>query len=372
MLKNELINSYYYVNEGAKREQPTLPRNKHLLKLTDFTREELQGIIDLGLMLKDAHRQGVELPLLKDKNFAILFQEPSLRTRVSFEVAMTQLGGHALYISGNTIYPDQHEAMRDTAEVLTRMTDGVVLRVGQHETMENFAKYSFAPVIDGCSSRTAEATHPTQIIADFITMREHLPNRKWEDMTVLRVGDLDMDPDRYGMMARCLSQMCAIFGMTFIACCPKGYEMAQADIDYFNEQAKVSGAKILFTNDPYEYVDKADFIFADGFYYSSNDDPEYVKKRMDVLMPYQVNQKLIDAAPSHVGVMHCLPGHRDAEITTEVWDGPNSLLFEEAENRLHAQKAILTWLLYEPQPSEELVAYHKGKIESFLNSRNRK
>lgn len=357
--------------EGPKRQKPDLPRNKNLLKLTDFSREELQGIIDLGIMLKEAHRQGVEVPLLKDKSFAILFQEPSLRTRVSFEVAMEQLGGHALYISGNTIYPGQQESMRDTAEILSRMTDGTVLRVGLHETMEHFAKFAFTPTIDGCSSRSAEATHPTQIIADFITMREHLPDTPWEDMTVLRVGDLNMDPQNYGMMGRCLSQMCAIFGLTFIACSPKGLEMAQADIDYFNEQAKESGAKIIFTNDPYEYVDQADFIFADGFYYSSNEDPDWIKMRKEILMPYQVNQQLIDKAPKHVGVLHCLPGHRDDEITTEVWDGPNSLLFEEAENRLHAQKAILTWLLYEPQPSQELVAYHTGRIESFLNSRNK-
>ena len=355
---------------GKMREKPNLSRNKHLLKLTDYTREELQTIIDLALLLKDASKDGVEIPLLKGKNFAILFQEPSLRTRVSFEVAMSQLGGHALYISGNTIYPDQHESMRDTAEILSRMTDGVVLRVGQHETMEDFAKFAFTPVIDGCSSCTDEATHPTQIIADFITMREHLPETRWEDMTVLRVGDLNMDPSHYGMMARCLSQMCAIFGVTFIACCPKGYEMSNVDIDYFNEQAKTSGAKIIFTNDPYEYVDRADFIFADGFFYSSNDDPEYVRMRREALMPYQVNQELINRAPEHVGVMHCLPGHRNDEITTEVWDGPNSLLFEEAENRLHAQKAILTWLLYKPQPDEKVVEYHTKRVEDFIKLHN--
>lgn len=351
------------------RINPNLPRNRNFLKLTDFTREELQEIIDLALLLKDAHREGVEIPLLKDKSFAILFQEPSLRTRVSFEVAMTELGGHALYISGDTIYPGQHEGLRDTAEILSRMVSGTVLRVGHHETMEEFARYAFTPVIDGCSSRTDEATHPTQIVADFITMREHMPDTPWEDMTVLRVGDLNMDPDHYGMMARCLSQMCAIFGLTFIACSPKGYEMSQVDIDYFNVVARESGAKILFTNDPYEYVGQADFIFADGFFYSSNDDPEYVQRRRKALMPYQVNQRLIGAAPHHVGVLHCLPGHRNDEITTEVWDGPNSLLFEEAENRLHAQKAILSWLLFEDGPSEETVKKHTDRVLEFMRSR---
>ena len=352
------------------RKKPNIPRNRHFLKLTDFTREELQEIIDLSMMLKEAHYAGVDLPLLKNKSLAILFSELSTRTRISFETAMTQLGGHALYISGKTIYMGEHETMRDTSEVISRMTDAAVLRIGKHETMEEYAEDSFTPVIDGCSQDSIEGTHPTQLIADFITMREHLPDTPWEDMTILRVGDLNLDLDGFGMVGRALSQMCAIFGMTYIACSPEGMEMPQRDIDAYNEIAKTSGAKIYLTDDPYKYIDKVDFIFGDSFYFAGYDEEGFKERRMPKLFPkYTIDQKLVDAAKETVGVLHCMPGHRDVELTSEVWDGPHSLLFEEAENRLHAQKGILTWLLYERQPSEELIKYHKGRIENFLEHR---
>lgn len=355
-----------------RRKNPQLPRNKNFLKLTDFTRDELEEIIDLSLLLKDAHRQGVELPLLKDKSLAILFAQPSTRTRVSFETAMTQLGGHALYISTNTIYRDHNESMRDTAEVISRMTDCTVLRIGTHEAMEDYARFSFTPVIDGCSDSSIEGTHPTQLIADFITMREHRPDTPWEEMVVMRIGDLNLDLDGFGMVGRALSQMCAIFGMTYIACTPKGMEPPQRDVDYFNEMAKETGAKMIFTNDPYAYIGKTDFIVADSFYFEGHEDPNFKERRMKLLYPnYMIDQKLIDAAPKNIGVLHCMPGHRDVEISSEVWDGPNSLLFEEAENRLHAEKGILAWLLYGEQPSDALRAYHMGKVEDFLHSRKK-
>ncbi len=353
-----------------QRKNPNLPRNRHFLKITDFTRDELQEIIDLSMMLKDAHRQGIELPLLKDKSLAILFAQASTRTRVSFEVAMTQLGGHALYISTDTIYHAHNESMRDTAEVISRMTEAAVLRIGTHEAMEDYAQYSFTPVIDGCSDTSNEGTHPTQLIADFITMREHMPDKPWEDMVVMRVGDLNLDLDGFGMVGRTLSQMCAIFGMTYIACTPKGMEPPQRDIDYFNEVAKTTGAKMILTNDPYEFASQADFLVADSFYFEGHEDPDFKERRMKVLFPtYTIDQSLVDACPDHVGVLHCMPGHRDVEITTEVWDGPHSLLFEEAENRLHAEKGILTWLLYDKPQPDALAAYHMGKVQDFLNSR---
>lgn len=354
-----------------KRKNPNLPRNRHFLKLTDFTREELQEIIDLSIILKRAHRQGVELPLLKDKSLAILFSQASTRTRVSFETAMTQLGGHALYISTNSIYHDHNESMRDTAEVISRMTEATVLRIGTHEAMEDYAKYSFTPVIDGCSDTSNEGTHPTQLIADFITMREHLPDKPWEDMVVMRIGDLNLDLDGFGMVGRALSQMCAIFGMTYVACTPKGMEPPKRDIDYFNKMAEKSGAKFIWTDDPYEHIDRADFLVADSFYFEGHEDPDFKTRRMAVLYPkYMIDKNLVSAGKSDIGVLHCMPGHRDVEISSEVWDGPNSLLFEEAENRLHAEKGILAWLLYDKQPSKELQAYHMGIAEDFLNSRS--
>ena len=146
--------------------------------------------------------------------------------------------------------------------------------------------------------------------------------------------------------------------------------ITEKDVKEFKELAKGSGAKIITTTDPYEYISQVDFTVSDAFYYAGLDSPEFKERRLKLLYPkYMVDQNLVEAGPAHLGVMHCLPGHRDVEITSEVWDGPNSLLFEEAENRLHAQKAICTWFLYEKQPSKELVDYHMGRIEAYLNSR---
>ncbi len=349
------------------RLQPGLKRNNHLLSTADLSAQELRDLLDLALMLKEAHKQGVHLPLLKDKVLGMMFEITSTRTRISFETAMTELGGHAEFLSMKTLHVGEgHETMRDTAEVISRMTDAVMIRCEHHDALEEFARFSFVPVFNGMTMDG----HPTQAIADVITMKEHLPNTDYKDITIMYMGDNNHEYEQLVPVQRELMWMSAKLGMTYIACAPEEMQVCAADEAKFYEIAKEenSGARLMKTTDPYEYIKDVDFTVSDSFWMGFPDGSEEAVRRSGLLSPkYTVDQKLVDAGKPTLGVMHCLPGMRDEEITNEVWDGPNSLLFEEAENRLHAQKAICVWYMYDGGKSKALQAYHMGRVESFLN-----
>ena len=350
------------------RVQPRLPRNRHLLSTADLSAEELRNILKLMGLLKDAHKQGVQLPLLKDKVLGMIFEINSTRTRVSFETAMTQLGGHAEFLAmGNLQIGEGHESMRDTAEVISRMTDGVIMRCVDHAYLEEFAKFSYVPVFNGMTMDG----HPTQALADVFTMMEHLPSTPLDQMVIQYMGDNNDNADKLVPVQRELMWMSAKLGMTYIACGPRDMWPNAADTAQFEAFAaeEGSGARLICTDDPYEHLAEVDFTVSDSFVYGMpEDDPKTIERRAKLFPAYQVNQQLVDAAKPTLGVLHCLPCEREVELTSEVLDGPNSLAFEEAENRLHAQKAILVWFMRDNPKEEALRAYHLGKVEAFLNS----
>lgn len=349
------------------RKQPIITGSSHMVDDADFSKEEYLALLELCAKLKRAHYQGVDVPILKNKVLGMIFDQPSTRTRVSFETAMTKLGGHAEFLEMKTLHVgEDHETMRDTAEVISRMVDAVMIRTCEQATIELFAKYSFVPVINGCSLDM----HPSQVLCDVFTMREHLPDVPFENMVFMNMGDCNRKYDRFCPTQGSMWRVAAILGMTYICCGPKEMWICEEDRELFKQLAEKnnSGAKLIFTEDPYEYIKNVDFTFSDAWWYHGAEGEEFKKRRLGLLYPkYTVDQKLVDAGKPTLGVLHCLPGFRDYEITSEVWDGPNSLLFEEAENRLHAEKAICTWYMYGQSKSQALQDYHRGQIEDFLN-----
>ena len=355
------------------RVNPHLTRADHLFDWKDRTQDEVLKVLEITGLLKDAARQGVRPRLLEGKVLGMMFFESSLRTRVSFEAAMAELGGHAEFLTPKTMHVGQgNESMRDTAEVLSRMCDAILIRCEDTEAEYEFAEYSYCPVIDGGGM----VYHPSQVIADVYTMMEHLPGVPFSDMTVMFMGDNNGESElACAPVQRSLMNICAMLGITYVACSPIELQPPQADRDTFAELAAKynTGAKLIVTSEPDDYIAEADFLVAEVFTFKGMSahtglsDEELNSIRMRQLYPkYQINAELLAKAKPNVGVMHCMPGTRDEEITNEVWDGPNSLLFEEAENRLHAQKGICTWLMYNAKPSAELVAYHTGKVEAAL------
>ncbi|MDJ1122393.1 ornithine carbamoyltransferase [Olsenella sp. YH-ols2217] len=357
----------------ALRVNPQLTDHDHYLDWKDHTREEVLRVLEVTRLLKEAHRQGVRPQILSGKVLGMMFFESSLRTRVSFEAAMAQLGGHAEFLTPKTMHVgDGNESMRDTAEVLSRMCDAILIRAEDDAVTREFAKFSYCPVIDGGGM----SYHPSQVIADVFTMQEHLPGVPFEDMTVMFMGDNNNDSQFACVpVQRSLMNICAILGMRYIACSPESLQPTAEDVATFERLAELngSGAQLVVTDDPDEHIAEADFLVGEVFTFKGMaehtglSDEELRAVRWDVLYPkYQINAELVAKAKPTVGVMHCMPGNRDEEITTEVWDGPHSLLFEEAENRLHAQKGICACVMYDGEPPAPLVAYHTGRVEAAL------
>lgn len=348
------------------RVSPNLKPNNYLNSVGDLSAEEIKNLLHLMTLLKNAEKQGVRLPLLKDKVLAMIFQINSTRTRVSFETAMTQLGGHAEFLSmSNLQIGEGHESMRDTAEVVSRMSDAVIMRCEDQAVMDEFIKYSYVPVFNGMTMDG----HPTQVLADALTMIEHLPSKPVSQMVVMYMGDNKDDEAKLVPIQREMMWICAKLGMTYIACCPESMEPNAEDSARFERyaQEEKSDAKLVVSHDPYEHIEDVDFLVTDSFVYGMPEGPDR-DERKATLMPYQINQALVDAGKPELGVLHCLPCEREVELTSEVLDGPNSLAFEEAENRLHAQKGILVWFMYTVPKPGELTAYHMAKVESFLSS----
>jgi ornithine carbamoyltransferase len=303
---------------------------RHFLALTDYSPDELTDILHLAIQLKKEWREGGNKPTLKDKVLAMVFQKPSLRTRVSFDMAMRHLGGDALFISPNEIGLGQRESVADVSRVLSGYVDAIMARVFDHDHVLELAEFASVPVINGLS----DFNHPCQAMADALTMLEHY--NSLEGLSLTYIGDGNN-------VATSLLYLSALMGMDFVIASPEGYEVPE---DIFSEGislAKESGASIHQTHDPHEAVENANVIYTDTWA-SMGQESEAEKRRM-VFPPYQVNSQLISEADENVIVMHCLPAHRGEEITDEVADGRHSVIFQQAENRMHAQKAILVHLL---------------------------
>ncbi|HOT91276.1 MAG TPA: ornithine carbamoyltransferase [Anaerolineae bacterium] len=303
---------------------------KHFLTLADLTSEQMRHILDLAVRIKAAWKAGEDTPYLKGKVLGMIFQKPSLRTRVSFDVAMLQLGGNALYLSPDEIQLGKRESVADVARVISRYVNVVMARVFAHADVEALAKYATVPVINGLS----DYSHPCQGMADFLTILEHKGSFKGKKLVYLGDGNNVATSLLYGA---------TLLGMDFTIASPKGYTLHPAIWEIGRRLAAASGSKIEATSDPFAAVQDADVIYTDTW--TSMGQEAEAEQRRKVFPPYRVDEAKLALAKPDVIVMHCLPAHRGEEITDAVADGPHSAIFDQAENRLHAQKAILVWVL---------------------------
>jgi len=300
-------------------------KGKHLASLHDLTKEEIWQILKTAETLKIKQKTGERHELLYGKTLAMIFQKPSTRTRVSFEVGMKQLGGHALYLSATDLQLGRGETVGDTGAVLSRYCDGIMARVFSHDNIIELCKHSTVPVINGLS----DLLHPCQCLADLETILEK--KQEFKGLKLAFVGDGNN-------VCHSLMFGSAKVGMEMTVVCPKGYEPNKE----IEEMAIKDGLKLEITNDP-KGVQGADVIYTD-VWASMGKDKEH-DDRVKVFMPYQVNEKLVSKAQNECIVMHCLPAHRGEEITNEVVDGPHSVVLDQAENRNHAQKAVMALLM---------------------------
>lgn len=311
---------------------------RHFIDIADFSADEIQDMLVLGLKLKNEHKQGVFRPLLKNQVLAMVFQKPSLRTRVSFDMAMRTLGGDALYLSPQEIGLGKRESIADISRVLSGYVQAVMARVFAHEHILELAKYSSVPIINGLS----DYNHPCQAMADALTILEEFGDVR--GLTVSYIGDGNN-------VAVSLMKAVTKLGVDFRIANPEGYDMPAESIQQGQKLADLSGGSVSLFREPQQAAEGAHVIYTDTW--TSMGQEEEAKKREKVFPPYQVNQDLVTLADPKVIVLHCLPAHRGQEITDEVADGPHSRLFTQAENRMHAQKAILIELLLGGDPSEQ-------------------
>jgi ornithine carbamoyltransferase len=301
-------------------------KGKSLASLNDLTKEEIEQILKTSDLLKLQVYRGQEHPLLKGKTLAMIFEKASTRTRVSFEVGMWQLGGYALYLSASDLQLGRGETIGDTAQVLSRYVNGIMARVFAHQTILDLVKYSRVPVINGLS----DFSHPCQGLADLFTVYEK--KGKLSGLKLAYVGDGNN-------VAHSLIYGCSKVGMTLVLGCPKGYEPDAQVVARGKEEAKRTGCEVIVTNDPKEAVKGADVIYTDVW--ASMGKEKEQEERVKIMKPYQVNRDLVKLAKEDYIFMHCLPAHRGEEVTNEVADSRNSVIFDEAENRMHTQKALM-------------------------------
>jgi ornithine carbamoyltransferase len=311
---------------------------EHFIAIEGLTRKELSDYLSLSRKLKAEWRARGNKPILRNRTLGMVFQKPSLRTRVSFDMAMLHLGGHALYLSPNEIGLGQRESIADVSRVLSRYVDGIMARVFAHDHVVELAKYSSVPVINGLS----DWEHPCQTLADLLTIIEH--QGKLKGTKVVFVGDGNN-------VARSLMFGCALGGANFVCASPHGYWLDQASVTKAGRFAEEAGGSVALTESAKQAVDDANVIYADVW--ASMGQEDEAVERSKIFAPYQVNSALVSLAKSKAIVMHCLPAHRGAEITDDVMDGPHSVVFDQAENRMHAQKAILAKLMASQEEKSE-------------------
>jgi len=299
---------------------------KDFLSILDITQEELFEILSLAERLKRQKRAGVPHELLRGKTLAMIFEKSSTRTHISFEVGMNELGGHALFLNAKDLQIGRGEEIRDTARVASRYVSAVMIRANRHSTIEELAENASIPVINGLSDRE----HPCQLLADILTIKEH--SGEIRDLRVAWVGDGNN-------VCNSLVLSSSLTGMDITVASPKGYEVSPELV----QRAKTLGGKVITVKNPEEAVKDADIIFTDTWV-SMGDEAERAK-RLSAFQGFTVDNRLLARASPDARVLHCLPAHRGEEITGEVIDGPQSLVWDEAENRLHAQKALLVKLL---------------------------
>jgi len=303
---------------------------RDFLAISDYSSEEIKMLLDLAIQLKKEHAAGGNKPILQGKTMAMIFQKPSLRTRVSFDMAMRQLGGDALYLSPNEIGLGQRESVADVARVLSGYVEVLMARVFAHDHVLELAKWCSIPVINGLS----DYNHPCQGMADALTILEKFGSMKGLNVTFIGDGN---------NVAVSLMHVALKLGANFTLASPEGYDLNPKALEIGQAIASKTDTKIKLLRDPHEAVRGSHVIYTDTW--TSMGQEEEAKKREQVFPPFQVNQKLVSEADKDVIVMHCLPAHRGQEITDEVADGNHSRLFPQAHNRLHAQKAIVAYVL---------------------------
>jgi ornithine carbamoyltransferase len=302
---------------------------KHFLAVSDLSSGEVQELIDMAMKLKEEYFKKGNPPYFKGKVLGMIFQKPSLRTRVSFDMAMRHCGGDALYLSPNEIGLGKRESIADIARVLSGYVHALMARTFDHNHVLELAKWSEIPVINGLS----DYNHPCQAIGDALTIQEKFGKAK--GLNVAYVGDANN-------VAVSLLHVCAKLGWNFTVANPEGYDLNRTAVGLAKDISEETGVKMNFLRDPHEAVKGAQVIYTDTW--TSMGQEEEAAKREKVFPPYQVNAALVGEADKDAIVMHCLPTHRNHELTDEVADGPQSVIFPQAHNRLHAQKAILAKL----------------------------
>ena len=303
---------------------------KHLISLYDCTTEEIHNILKLAIKLKQENKAGIPHHILKGKSLGMIFTKSSTRTRVSFEVGMYQLGGQALFLSGNDIQLGRGESIYDTANVLSRYLDGIMIRTFEHQDVIDLANYGQISIINGLT----DYLHPCQILADLQTIYEH--KGKLEGLKLCYVGDGNN-------ISNSLLHGCTKVGMNIAVASPKGYECDAECIAHAKETAAKTGCTVLMTEDPVEAAKGADIVVTDTWVSMGQESEK--QERIKIFGQYTVDDKLFGYANDDAIFMHCLPAYRGYEVSDSVIDGPRSVIFDEAENRLHAQKAVMATLM---------------------------
>ena len=299
---------------------------KHLLKLLDLTQDEILDILELAQKLKDENKKGIKHHILEGKTLGMIFEKSSTRTRVSFETGMYQLGGHALFLSSNDLQIGRGEPIEDTARVLSRYLDGIMIRTFKQDEVEKLAQYGSIPIINGLT----DFCHPCQVLADLLTIKEYKGELKGKKLCYVGDGN---------NMANSLIVGCLKSGMKVSVACPEGYEPDSEVLKFANDYSDFE-----LTTDPIKAAKDADAVYTD-VWASMGQEGEKEKREAIFKGKYQINDSVMASAKSDAIVLHCLPAHREEEITAKVFEAHADEIFDEAENRLHAQKAVLVKLM---------------------------